>query len=576
FKWNVFNVCYTTVGRDQWKNPPAEYRQLLRELCEFSHARGLEVMAFINPYYLWREHIHISRDEDIDALVRTCSISLSAGSRKVMLCLDDFASPKLPYQLIHEDDRQRFGDLASANIYLINTLYKRLRARYPNVELFVVLPYYWLPRDYYREAGEKYLKRVGTALHPAITIVWTGPVVRSLVITEEDIHRYTQLIGRKPFLWDNTLYARHTPPSYLFDEFVTQYPRNMHELTAKGVHYNAGGSEIYKVGLITAADRLWNPEAYDPERSLRQALAIIGGPRCVDELLAFRNAYYELYDSWMHVFESLAQLKKHLPSIKTSPLDEQDINSLERLLDGLQRAFDAVQRRCDNAQLVEELRQRCKRFTSSRKVIAESRKRMSASQGQVQRIIIHATMEGNERDVLRNIGCYRGAGGARIEISHDAYEGTQSAKLTATEWYPLHGRDWINVGLMIGNTDGYSGINALQVPAFTKCSFSLWIKGNVTKATISAVGWKGKCGRVDRHALPIRVRRPDGTWTQLNTKQEIQLTNKWHKVEGYFTTLLDTRRVALRIGIVGYRDRGAQLGTIWVDDVRIWYYQLDE
>jgi hypothetical protein len=272
YKYSCFNVCYTTIGRDQWKDPSPEYRQLIADLCAYRVARGLDVMPFVNPYYLWKEHIVISDDAQIDQLADTCAIGLERGARKVMLCLDDFASESIPYTIRSEPDRERFSTLGEANAHLVNELHRRLKSRFPDYGLFFVPPYYWIPRGSYREQGEADLSLIGQSIPQEIHIVWTGPVVRSARITKEHVEAYAALIGRRPFLWDNTLYMHHNPTSYLFDAFVTEYPDRFWEIDDTGVHYNAGGGEIYKVGLMTTADYLWNPKGYSAEWSLRRAL----------------------------------------------------------------------------------------------------------------------------------------------------------------------------------------------------------------------------------------------------------------------------------------------------------------
>jgi hypothetical protein len=50
------------------------------------------------------------------------------------------------------------------------------------------------------------------------------------------------------------------------------------------------------VARINTADYLWNPDIYNPESSLKKALAAIGGSEQVDVLLDFRDIFYDIYD----------------------------------------------------------------------------------------------------------------------------------------------------------------------------------------------------------------------------------------------------------------------------------------
>jgi hyaluronoglucosaminidase len=48
-----------------------------------------------------------------------------------------------------------------------------------------------------------YLPRLGRLLDPAVELFWTGPETCSHEITPGHVARVAELIGRKPFLWDN-------------------------------------------------------------------------------------------------------------------------------------------------------------------------------------------------------------------------------------------------------------------------------------------------------------------------------------------------------------------------------------
>ncbi|MGQ9731734.1 MAG: beta-N-acetylglucosaminidase domain-containing protein [Candidatus Zipacnadales bacterium] len=82
-----------------------------------------------------------------------------------------------------------------------------------------------------RRERETYLRKLEHLVPPEVLIIWTGPVTRSLEITQEQIDGFTRVLGRRPFLWDNTVYAHRSRYGYdtqhlvyLFDTFETRYP----------------------------------------------------------------------------------------------------------------------------------------------------------------------------------------------------------------------------------------------------------------------------------------------------------------------------------------------------------------
>jgi len=558
YKYNCFNVCYTTVGADQWKNPSEDYRKLLSDICAYRIPRGLDVMPFVNPYYLWKEHIVISDDAQIDQLADTCSIALEQGAKKVMLCLDDFASEGIPYTIRSEADRARFRTLGEANAHLITELHKRLKARYPDCELLVVPPYYWIPQGSYREPGEADLRTIGASVPKDVHLVWTGPVVRSAQITEEHVKTYADLIGRQPFLWDNTLYMHHNPPSYLLDAFVTKYPARFWELDDTGVHYNAGGGEVYKVGLMTTADYLWNPEQYDPERCLRRALhQATGSEEAVEACLAFRDAYYRIYDTYKPVLDSLLKLKREA-DFPYRPFDADDLAAIGADLKAVTDAYAQVQATCRNAALTQELGEYARRHEKYAEMLAWLREHQAAG-GEPTDVAVNGSAE--EVDAGgKPVGwaVYQGAGRATLATStENPASGERCATIEAPEWYNLNGREWINVALMFGDSNGFTGPNAYPAQPLTKYRVAFKLRGDAAKVEFTAVGWNSdKAEASNRQTLFARC-------------PELSATDEWREYAASFTTALDTRRFALKFGIVGFRDEGARLGRLYVDDVRV-------
>jgi len=558
YKYNCFNVCYTTLGADQWKNPSADYRKLLADICAYRIPRGLDVMPFVNPYYLWKEHIVISDEAQLDQLADTCSIALEHGGTKVMLCLDDFASESIPYTIRSEADRQRFRTLGEANAHLINGLHQRLKARYPNSELFVVPPYYWIPKGNYQAQGEADLRTIGASVPKDVHLVWTGPVVRSAQITEEQVKAYADLIGRPPFLWDNTLYMHHSPPSYLLDAFVTKYPARFWELDDTGVHYNAGGGEVYKVGLMTTADYLWNPEQYDPEQSLRRALhQATGSEEAVEACLAFRDAYYRIYDTYKPVLDSLLKLKTEA-DFPYRPFDADDLAAIGADLKAVTDGYAQVRQTSRNVALTEELGEYARRHEKYAEMLAWLSEHQAAGGEPVDVAVNGGAEEVDAAGRPTGWGSYQGAGTAEIgTVAEKPAAGERCAFIEAPQWYDLNGREWINVALMLGDSNGFIGPNAYPAQPLTKYRVKFRARGEAARVEFTAVGWNSEKAEAGNRQT-LFTRGP-----------ELKLTDEWQEYEATFTTALDTKRFALKFGIVGYQDEGARLGRLYVDDVRV-------
>ena len=194
-----------------------------------------------------------------------------------MLMADDFVphegENRKNYVLYTRKDKDRFINLQNAQAYVINTLDKWLKQNYSGTRLEFCPPWYlneFIDRSWGR--AESYFRDLQAMIPEDLAIVWTGPTVRSLRYDLADFSRYSDLIGRKPMIWDNTLYARGLEgvyggyPAYypgkvrlcnLFEPYDVCVPENFLDLVdRKSMYVNgAASSEIYKIKYATVADR---------------------------------------------------------------------------------------------------------------------------------------------------------------------------------------------------------------------------------------------------------------------------------------------------------------------------------
>lgn len=338
YKLNVLAFGQNYFFPPDWRTFTPEQQEVIRRVCQLAWESGVvDIMFHLHPHRRDPEHnIRISDLAEIERLVAIGRLALEAGATMLMLRSDDI------YPLAPEDQKW-FHDQTEAHIHLINTLYHRFKEICPRLTFLFCPPYY---QGYNLERPERvnYLRRLGAVIPPEVLVIWTGPVTRSLEITSAQVRRYAEALGRNPFLWDNTLYAHRSRygydprhPYYLFDTFQTKYPPRFWEVTP-GIVFNGGIDEVYRVARLQTADYFWNPEAYEPEASLRRALALVGGPELVEDLLAFREHFYALRDA-----ETAGRLMSLGPE------------ALQAAAQGLEAAYQRIEQKCTNRWLVERL-----------------------------------------------------------------------------------------------------------------------------------------------------------------------------------------------------------------------------
>jgi hypothetical protein len=146
------------------------------------------------------------------------------------------------------------------------------------------------------------------SIPPDIMVMTTGYRTRSTKITAQWLKDWTAATGRKPFLWDNTLYSHLDQYRelvngvYNLDTYQVEFPPEMPGLLAgPGIHLNGVASRVREPGVLTFLDYVWNPEAYDAQRSLRHAQILLWGN---DAPAAARDAQQKtaaLYDFLFNV-----------------------------------------------------------------------------------------------------------------------------------------------------------------------------------------------------------------------------------------------------------------------------------
>lgn len=372
-RFSTLDMNYSSVGINNWRNPDCEtnkaYSKKVAALWDWGVPRGLWPVQYVNPLYVtgYKDDvsmkIQVSDPAQIDDLARTFRISLDRGGTWIMLALDDFSSSALPYVITNEEDRKTFKSLGECHGTLARELHARLKKTHPNFHMIVCPAYYSTYLGKVVEEGEeKYLREFGRLVPEDVLIVWAGMEsrYRARKITVEQVRYFTDLIGRKPYLWDNTIYARHNPPDYVLDPFSSEYPEHFWEMTAGGLHNNGGVSEIYKVGCLVYGDYAWNPEAYDPAKSLDKALRMVLGEGCAADANAFRENYYAVRDPYKYraalAAGKISRMKdEELVKAFGSSFTRKDFEDIAAKVEAMDAALARLKEKSPNKPLVEAL-----------------------------------------------------------------------------------------------------------------------------------------------------------------------------------------------------------------------------
>ena len=143
----------------------------------------------------------------------------------------------------------------------------------------------------YRGMAKPELSQTLSRIPERVRPLWTGRQTLIDELPAEDVEQWTKQAGRRPFLWVNRVFlhgqfCRFLPDAPDVGVFRGEaLPRELNRLFA-GVHFNAGLGRGYNrlprrftpqalAYLATAADFLWNPKKWQPERSAANAARLV-------------------------------------------------------------------------------------------------------------------------------------------------------------------------------------------------------------------------------------------------------------------------------------------------------------
>lgn len=181
--------------------------------------------------------------------------------------------------------------------------------------------------------------------------------------------------------------------------------------------------------------------------------------------------------------------------------------------------------------------------------------------------------------IPRGWGAYSGGSGyAWGATTNEAYGGKYSAFITHTKYgVLLDNVPFVNLALMLGQSDGYSGAKAIPAKPNTTYAFSFWMKGDMPYVYLFLDEWTAveatPKNRLCNNLLHVQKNGVSLKRTSARPIQMLIPEAGWTCYSGTFTTSTNAKTMALGIGcafqgetIPGILATGQ---TIYVDDAAI-------
>lgn len=261
--------------RARWRDSySGEALQRFEEMMQTAREENVEIWYAISPGL----DMVYSSDDDYKALMNKMDAMIALGVANVALFVDD-----VPESLIHDADKEMFGSLAEAHVYVGNRLYEDLSRR--NVRLALC------PTTYTDAWGDReYIRYMGANLDPDIPIFWTGTDVVTGEITLAQALEWGKKLQRKPLIWDN----------YPVNDFDTNR-LFLGPFDGRDANLDAGVIGILAnpmnqpyasmIPLATLAYYVRDPRGYDPDEAIERALRELFPAPAIQPLREIVNLY---------------------------------------------------------------------------------------------------------------------------------------------------------------------------------------------------------------------------------------------------------------------------------------------
>jgi hypothetical protein len=263
--------------RKLWRDPyPPEQMKRLGELVDTARRNFVDLCFAISPGL----SMTYSSEQDF----ATLTSKLASVSKLEVSCFALFLDD-VPPDLQSPQDQAQFRTLAQAHTYLINKLYKHLKAQSANNRLTVT------PTTYTNEWGNRdYIKELGAGVDPDVSMVWTGPEVASPAITVAQAKEWGEFQHRKPLVWDNFPVNDGRPWRLHLGPLRGRDP-NL-PVAIRGLFSNPmNQARASMIPLASVSDYLWNSLAYDPGKSRMRAVTSQYGKDAPQLLASFLKVY---------------------------------------------------------------------------------------------------------------------------------------------------------------------------------------------------------------------------------------------------------------------------------------------
>jgi len=259
FSFYIYAPKADTFMRKKWREPfPSDIESRLTSLSARCRAEGIEFGVGFSPYEIYLSPFNDAVKAQLKARI---DLFNRIGVDKLGLLMDDMKGDS--------------PELARRQIEIVNWAAERSTAKQ-----IVFCPTYYsfdpVLEKLFGKKPEGYLEQLGREMDKKVRVFWTGELVCSKSYSEEHLKSTAELLGRKPFLWDN--YPVNDGPrmcKFLHLRPMTGRPAAIQQwLSAHSVN-PMNQPTLSKIPLLTLKFSYEQAAAYSPDQAFLKAAEMV-------------------------------------------------------------------------------------------------------------------------------------------------------------------------------------------------------------------------------------------------------------------------------------------------------------
>ncbi|HOT17967.1 MAG TPA: beta-N-acetylglucosaminidase domain-containing protein [Bacteroidales bacterium] len=267
YKYGTF---LDSIENRWWSPLPSEIKAEWIRVINACAENNINFCFSMNPQLFSDRPLQTDSDDDFELLLKHYEWAQQNGVRWFSLCLDD-----LDEKMVEIEGRK--------HALLANRLFEALRANDKEASFAFCPTWYWGTGS--DPVHRLYLEALAATLYPEVYVFWTGPHIVPVKIATAEALEFRNIVKHRIILWDNYPVNDNHPAIHLGP--LTGRDRDLCKVIDGYMSNSLGAqSDINSIPVLTSMDYAYNPDEYDPDRSIGQVIAGVTPDRAAQMVLA--------------------------------------------------------------------------------------------------------------------------------------------------------------------------------------------------------------------------------------------------------------------------------------------------